>query len=99
MERAERDFSGQSLGASLGQLAQLAANHIHLVKKKEKFSNPGIACCVSLKMEQNASRTSSAIEKSSICSCRAKHHVVTLVVELLEPSENHELEIQIMQFV
>ena len=30
MERAERDFSGQSLGASSGQLAQLAANHVPL---------------------------------------------------------------------
>ena len=30
MERAERDFSGQSLGASSGQLAQLAAHHVHL---------------------------------------------------------------------
>ena len=28
MERAERDISGQSLGASPGQLAQLAANHL-----------------------------------------------------------------------
>ena len=28
MERAERDFSRQSLGASSGQLAQLAANHV-----------------------------------------------------------------------
>ena len=39
-------------------------------------SNPGIACCVSLKMERNALRTSSAVEKSGICSLRAKHHVV-----------------------
>ena len=30
MERAELDFSGQSLGASSGQLAQLAAHHVHL---------------------------------------------------------------------
>ena len=30
MERAERDFSRQSLGASSGQLAQLAAHHVHL---------------------------------------------------------------------
>ena len=30
IERAERDFSGQSLGASSGQLAQLAANHVPL---------------------------------------------------------------------
>ena len=30
MGRAERDFSGQSLGASSGQLAQLAAHHVHL---------------------------------------------------------------------
>ena len=30
MERAERDFSRQSLGASSGQLAQLAANHVPL---------------------------------------------------------------------
>ena len=30
MERAEQDFSGQSLGASSGQLAQLAANHVPL---------------------------------------------------------------------
>ena len=28
MERAERDFSGQSLGASSEQLVQLAANHV-----------------------------------------------------------------------
>ena len=30
MERAELDFSGQSLGVSSGQLAQLAANHVPL---------------------------------------------------------------------
>ena len=30
MERTERDFSRQSLGASSGQLAQLAANHVPL---------------------------------------------------------------------
>ena len=30
IERAERDFSGQSLGAGSGQLAQLAANHVPL---------------------------------------------------------------------
>ena len=33
MERAERDFSGQSLGASSGQqreLAQLAASHVQI---------------------------------------------------------------------
>ena len=29
MERAEGDFSGQSLSASSGQLAQVAAHHVH----------------------------------------------------------------------
>ena len=30
MENAEREFSRQSLGASSGQLAQLAEHHVHL---------------------------------------------------------------------
>ena len=61
--------------------------------EKERSSHPGIACCVSLKMEQNAQRTSSEVGKSGICSRRAKHHVVGCTrggaaAQLLEPFEN-----------
>ena len=48
MERAEQDFSGQSLGASSGQLAQLAAHPVHwkdIMLVSQNSEHDGVCQC------------------------------------------------------